>query len=235
MTRAEQAVVGEDRLQLGDRRPHVVELGLEVDAGQPGELAELHVEDVDGLHLGELERLGHQPRLGRGGVVAAADEGDDLVDDVEGLDAALEDVLALPRLVEAEPRAPGDDLDLVARVAVERRAQVERARHAADQRDHVDGEAGLQLGELEQLVEHDVGVGVALEQDAQIGLAARRAVVDVGDAFEVAGVDELLDARRDRRAARLVRQRGDDDLHPAALVSSIDAVARIFTQPRPVR
>ncbi len=69
--------------------------------------------------------------------------------------------------------APGDHLDLVAQVTVERRAQVERTWHAADERDHVDSEAGLQLGELEQLVEHDVGVGVALEEDAQIGLAAR--------------------------------------------------------------
>ena len=58
------------------------------------------------------------------------------------------------------------------------------------------GEARLQLGELEQVVEHDVGVGVALERDDELGLAARRAVVDVGDAVEVAGVDELLDARR---------------------------------------
>ena len=47
----------------------VGQLGLEVDAGQPGELAEAHVEDVLGLHVGELERLGREPGAGGGAVV----------------------------------------------------------------------------------------------------------------------------------------------------------------------
>ena len=154
---------------------HVVELGLEVDAREPGQLAQLHVEDVDGLELGELERLGHQPGLGRRGVVAGPDQGDDRVDHVERLDAALEDVLAAAGLVEAELRAPGDHVDLVGDVAGQRLGQVQRARHAVDEGDHVDGEVRLQLRQLEQVVEHDVGVGVALERDDELGLAARRA------------------------------------------------------------
>ena len=108
---AEQLVLDDPRSRTSSARiasssPIVVadvgQLGLQVDARQPGELAQLHVEDVDGLDLAELERLGHQPGLGRGGVVAGADEGDDLVDDVERLDAALEDVLAAAGLVEPE-------------------------------------------------------------------------------------------------------------------------------------
>ena len=48
MTVPQQAVVGEDRLAArAIARAHVGELGLEVDAGQPGQLAQLHVEDVD--------------------------------------------------------------------------------------------------------------------------------------------------------------------------------------------
>ena len=97
-------------------------------------------------------------------------------------------------------------------VALQRRDEVERARHAVDQRDHVDAEAGLQLGELVEVVEHDVGVGVALQRDDQAGLATGGAVVDVGDAVEVAAVDQLLDAPGDGRAAGLVRQLGDHDL-----------------------
>ena len=120
-------------------------------------------------------------------------------------------------LVEAELGAPGDDLDLVADVALQRVGEVERARHAVDEGDHVDAEAGLQLRELVEVVEHHVGVGVALERDDQAGLATGRAVVDVADAVEVAAVDELLDAAGDRRAAGLVRQLGDDDLVAAAL------------------
>ena len=63
-------------------------------ARQPGQLAQLHVEDVVGLDLGELERFGHEALSGGGHVVARPDQRDDLVDDVEGLDPAFEDVLA---------------------------------------------------------------------------------------------------------------------------------------------
>ena len=56
----------------------------------------------------------------RRGVFAAADERDDRVDHVEGLEETFDDVRALARLVEAVLRAPGDDLDLVRDVAVER-------------------------------------------------------------------------------------------------------------------
>ena len=122
-------------------------------------------------------------------------------------------MLAAAGPVEAEARAAGDDLDLVAHVASQGLGEVQRARNAVDEGDHVDGEARLQLGHLEEVVEHDVGVGVALEGDDELGLATCRCVVDVGDAVEVTAVDELLDAPGDRRAARLVRELGDDDLH----------------------
>ena len=116
-----------------------------------------------------------RPSRAAAAVLAGADEGDDRVDHVEGLEQALEDVGPVAGLVQAELRAPGDDLDLVLDVAVQRLHEVERARHPVDQGHHVDGEAGLQLRELEQVVEHDVGVGVALQRDheAGAGLAGR--------------------------------------------------------------
>ena len=71
----------------------LVELLLEVDAAEPGELAELHVEDVLGLHLAELERRGHAARSRAAARSSAGpDGGDDLVDHVERLDEALDDV-----------------------------------------------------------------------------------------------------------------------------------------------
>ena len=146
----------------------------------------------NGLDLGELERLGHQSGLRRGHVVACPDEGDDRVDDVERLDPTLEDVGPLLCLVEAELRSAGDHVDLVVDVAVQRLHEVERARHPVDERDHVDRERRLQLGELVEVVQHDVRVAVTLERDDQLGLAARRPVVDVGDPVEVTTVDEFL-------------------------------------------
>jgi hypothetical protein len=120
------------------------------------------------------------------------------------------------RPLRAVLRTTGDDLDLVRDVALERLHQVEGAGHAVDQRHHVDREAGLQLRLLEQVVQHDVGVGVPTQADDQVGLAAGGVVVDVGDALELAGVDQLLDAAGDGLAAGLVGQLGDDDLHAAA-------------------
>ncbi len=63
---------------------------------------------------------------------------------------------------EPELRAAGDDLDLVGDVALQRLHEVERARDAVDEGHRVDGEVRLQLGQLEQVVEHHVGVGVRL-------------------------------------------------------------------------
>ena len=74
------------------------------------------------------------------------------------------------------------------------------------------GKLRLQLRELEQVVQHDVGVGVALQRDDEAGVHAGRRVVDVGDAVELAGVDQLLDAPEHRVRRDLVGQLGDDDL-----------------------
>src|SRR5262249_7029351 len=112
--------------------------------------------------------------------------------------------------------APADDVDLVLDVDSHRVPQGQRAGHAVDQRHHVDAEAGLQGRELEEVVEHDVGVGVALELDHDLGVDAGRKVVDVADALELAAVHQLGDLGLYHRRTGLVWQLGDDDLHTAA-------------------
>ncbi len=82
----------EDRLELGDRLAQLRHLLFELGAAEAGEPAELHVEDVLGLHLGELERRRHERLAGGRLVGRRADRGDDLVDHVEGLEQALDDV-----------------------------------------------------------------------------------------------------------------------------------------------
>ena len=105
-----------------------------------------------------------------------------------------------------------DDLDLVGDVGLEGRLQVERPGHPVHQGHHVDPEAGLQRGVLVQVVEHHVGVGVALEADDELGVVAGREVVEAADAVELPAVDELGDALLHRLHARLVGQLGDHDL-----------------------
>ena len=122
-------------------------------ATQPGEAAEGHVEDVVGLHLGELEALAHEPLAGGRAVVGRLDEGDDLVDQVDGLEQPLDDVGPVLGLLEAELRAAGDDVGLVVDVGDQRIAQVEQAGHAVDQRHHVHREVRLQRRLLVEVVE----------------------------------------------------------------------------------
>ena len=61
-----------------------------------GEAAQLHVEDRVGLQLVDVEQL-HQPVAGLVDGRRAADEGDDLVERVERLEVAAQDVRFAPR------------------------------------------------------------------------------------------------------------------------------------------
>ena len=99
--------------------------------------------------------VGHQPDAGGGAVLRAADRGDDLVDDVEGLEQALDDVGAVLRLLEPELGPAADDLDLVVDVGLQRLHEVERARDAVDERHRVHGEVRLQRRVLVEVVEDD--------------------------------------------------------------------------------
>ena len=86
----------------------------------------------------------------------------------------------------------------------------QRARHAVDQGQHVGAEVGLQLGVLEQVVEHDAGDGVALEHDDEaLAGAVGGVVADVGDALHPAGVGELGDLQREVVGVDHVGQLGD--------------------------
>ena len=93
--------LAEDVLEVGD---DPLELGQPVDDLLPlegREPAQLHVEDRAGLDLVDLEQR-HQALAGLVDVGAAPDQRDDLVEHVERLDQAAEDVGAAPR-----PRAAG--------------------------------------------------------------------------------------------------------------------------------
>ena len=116
-----------------------------------------------GLYFGEFKRVCHQRVAGRAAVLAGADGGDDLVDQVEGPDQAFNDVQAFLGCIKTRLRTPGDDLDLMVNVGDECTSQIEGAGHPGDQRNHVDAETGLQWCAFPEVVEHDFRVGVAFE------------------------------------------------------------------------
>ena len=109
-------------------------------------------------------------------------------------------------------RAPDDDLDLVVDPVPDEAVERQGARHLVDEGEHVGAERRLQLGVLVEVVEHDLGDGVALEHDDEaLAGAARGLVADVGDAGDLAVLDEVGDLERQHVRVDLVGQLGDDE------------------------
>ncbi len=117
-----------------------------------------------------------------------------------------------------------DDLDLVGDPVLDELVEAQRARHPVDEREHVRAEGVLQLGVLVEVVEDDLGDRVALEHDDQALAGARGGVVaDVGDAGDLAGLDELGDLQREVVRVDLVGQLGDDQAGaPAGVLLDLD-------------
>ena len=180
------------------------------------------------LDRAELEAL--DELLARGVAVArGADQLDDRVEVVERDEQALEDVRARLLLGELVLGAADDHLALVGDVVVDHRAQVQRARHVVDERDHVDAERGLHRRVLVELVEHDLRDRVALELDHQAHAALVGLVAQVGDLGDLLVVDEVGDLLDQAAVAALLdheRQLGDDD-RLLALRERLDVRARL--------
>ncbi len=177
---------------------------------QGGQSAELHLQDGVRLDLVDRQEL-HQARARDLDGVAAPDQRDDLVDGVQGLQEAAQDVRPLLGLAQPELRPADDDLDLVRHPVADERVQGERARHTVDQRQHVGAEVGLQIGVLvEVVVQYDLGDRVPLEDDDEtLAGTGRRLVADVGDAADLAVLHQVGDLLREVVGVGLVGEFGD--------------------------
>ena len=129
----------------------------------------------------------------------------------------------LLRLAQAERGATHDDLDLVLDPVRDESVDRQRARHAVDDREHVRAEVLLQLRVLVEVVEHDLRDRVALEHDHEaLAGAAGGLVADVGDAADLALLDEVRDLQREVVGVHLVRQLGDDEAGAALQLLDVD-------------
>ena len=181
--------------------------------GVLGEAAQLHVEDVVGLHLVEVEGL-HQPGARLGGVLGAPDDGDDVVDVGDGDHEAAYQVQAVLGLAELEPRPAKGDLEAVVEVDLEHLLQRHGAWLALDERDGVDREGVFKLGLLEQLLQQRVGIDAVLDLDHQTRAVGQVGeVLHVGNAGELLVVDALLDLLDDPLRPDHVGQFGHHDAH----------------------
>ena len=165
----------------------------------------------------EVEDL-HQPRARLLGVVARADDLDDLVDVEDRDQEALDQVQPFLAARQAVLGASGDHADAVIEVDAKQFAQAEGLRSAVDQGDVVDAEAVFERGVPVELLENGLRAESGLDADDEP--QAVRAVAEVGDvrdAGQLLGVDAVLDLLDHLFGPDEIGQFGDDQ---AALACS---------------
>ncbi len=160
----------------------------------------------------------HQPLFGLGLRPRGADDADDLVDVDVRQQQALDGMLALPSLGQQELGAAADHRHPVADELLEQPLERQDPRLAVDECQEDDRESVLQRGELVDLVEHDVGVGVALEVHHQADRLIEVAfVADCRDALDAPVGHQRCKALVHPVAGLLIGNLPDDDPIAAAL------------------
>ena len=160
-----------------------------------------------------------------GGARRSADQLHHLVEVGDRDDEPEQDMGALAGLEQLELRAAGDHFLAEADERFDEVAQGQRFRAAAADREHVRREAGLRRRVPPQLVEHDLGRGVALQVDDDPNAHAVGFVADVGDALDALVLGRFGDLLDQAGLADLVGDFGKHDRAPVA-AAFLDVVAR---------
>ena len=134
---------------------------LQTVAFQTRQALKAHVQYRLRLLFGQAEGR-HQSLAGDGRRGAGADEADHLVDAVERDEQAFQNVGARLGLVEVVACAAANDVLLMLQIVPEHALERQNLRLAVHQRQHVHAEGILHLGMLVKVVQHHVGVHVAL-------------------------------------------------------------------------
>ena len=177
-------VVAEYFLAALNEAHFLIVLVLQLLVLQAGKLGQTHVDDGAGLQVAELVAL-HQALAGLVGRLAGADECYYLVDDVDGAQQSGQDVGTLLGLGHLKARAAGHHLLAVLHKVLYQLLEVQQLRTAVHQRNIVHCEARLQLGELEQLVEDDIGHHIVAQHVDHTDAVLVALVADVEDAFNL--------------------------------------------------
>ena len=144
--------------------------------------------DVGGGPAARHQFFARLSRVGRG-----ADGADDFVDVRHGDGEAAEDVAAFAGLAQLKRRAAGDNFLAEGDEMREEIAQGELFGAATVQRQHVAAEGGLHRGEAVELVQHDIGRGVAFEFDHHAHADPVGFVGDAGNPFDLLVADHFGD------------------------------------------
>ena len=234
--------VAQDLPVGGDIPQQLAQLLVQLLALQAGQALKAHLQYGLSLELREPE-LADQPLLGLRRRGRGADELDDLVDDVERLDQALDDMLPRQSLVQAELRPAPHHAPAVVQEQAQnfRYGQFAGASLVECQVDHA--ERGLELCPPVELAHHQVGIAVPGQVQNDAHSLTVRLVADIRDAVDLLVLDAgdhrldqvgLVDhegdlGHHDAGAAALALLRvdapPDDDASPSRPVGVIDALA----------
>ena len=173
-------------------------------------------------HDAAAPRASDQRRLGFRRRRRSLDQRDDLVDVRERNGEPFEQVGAFARLAQVVYRATRDDFAPMTHERFDHFLEVEQARLAVDQRDHVDAEHRFHRRLLVEVVEDDLGVFVALQLDDDAHAVLVGLVAQLRDALDELAAHEVGDALDQPRLVHLVRQFGDDDGLAAVVVVFLD-------------
>ena len=202
--------------EIGNFLFQACQLFLDFFALQAGELPQAHLYNGLGLHVVQAETF-HQRcfafRYGFGG----PQNGDHLVDEVQGNHQAFQNMGPLLGLFQVEPGAPGDDIHLELDVFLQNLPQVQHLRLPVHNSQHDDAEGGLQLGKGEEVVQHDLGRSVPFHIYHNMHAVAVGMVVDIGDALNALFLHQVGDILNQPCLVHLIGQFSDNDLGTARL------------------
>jgi len=175
-------------LQIGLFLPQRLVLALDLDLLEPAQIAQAHVEDGVGLELGELERLDQDGLR----LVLAADDLDDPIEVEIGDEEATQ--YFEPVLDRRKPvtRAAQQDIAPMVEPFAQHLGKIHHLGNlAAREHVHVERDAALKLGQLEQRFHQQPGVDHArarLDHDTDI---LGRLVAEIGDEGQLLGVEQF--------------------------------------------
>ena len=191
----------------------LVILALELFPVKTLEGFQTHVQNGLRLNVVQFEAI-HQTLLGI--VVSRADDVNDLVDVVLGNEQTFQQMCPLLRLFQVIPGAPGEDFFLMLQVLVDDLPQGENFRLllVIHQRQHDNAEAGLQSRLLEQIVQHDLRIGVLFQLDDHTHTVAVGLIPEVGNAVQALVLHLLGNVLDELTLIDLIGKLGNDDPHP---------------------
>src|SRR5215472_15738738 len=212
------ALVGQDLAEADDVGGDFLVLVFDLAALQRGQTAQRQVEDRLGLDLGQLEAV-HQ-LVARGfGVLGGANQLDNRVEILQRDPQSFQNVQARFSLAQLELRAACHHTPAMVQKRDHHLAQVHLARPPLEDTQHDEPVALLHLGQLEELVEHNLGLCVALEFDHNPHAVPVGLVAQVADSFDPPFVDQLANTLQQPGLVDLVGNLANDDRRaPAALV-----------------